>query len=60
MEFAHLTAEQLVDYFEGKWLPEQEVAIEIHFANCAICAEAAHRVFDVGAIYNRWTNKKAI
>jgi len=44
MEWSCLTAEQLLDYFSNKWLPEQAAAIERHISKCDKCAGLAKEV----------------
>lgn len=55
MRWAHLNSDQLVDYFSREWFPEQEAAIEIHLADCDICAQKACAVFEVLGLADTWT-----
>lgn len=55
MRWTHLDSDQLVDYFNREWLPEQEAAIEIHLANCEMCAQRASAVFEVLGLTESWT-----
>jgi hypothetical protein len=54
MRWAHLTSDQLVDYFSRKWLSEQETAIERHLADCDSCAQKACAVFEVLGLTWTW------
>lgn len=55
MRWRHLNSDQLVDYFSREWLPEQQAAIEIHLADCDICAQRASAVFEVLGLTGTWT-----
>jgi hypothetical protein len=58
MQVSCLTNEQLVDYFDKKWLPEQTRLIELHIAECDVCAAAATNVFsNLGAFDAAFDNK---
>ena len=50
----HLNTEQLVDYFDRMWLPEQEREIECHLATCDECAARAYKVFEAIALLAQW------
>ena len=55
MRWTHLNSDQLVDYFSREWLPEQQAAIEIHLADCDMCAQKASAVFEVLGLTDTWT-----
>lgn len=59
MHFTHLTSEQLVDYFDGKWLPEQEREIEWHIRFCDECAKASRDVWVALGVFDSWTAKSS-
>jgi hypothetical protein len=55
VRWTHLNSDQLADYFSREWLPEQQVAIEIHLADCDLCAQKASAVFEALGLTDTWT-----
>jgi len=53
----HLKPEQLMDYFDNLWLPDQAAAIEAHIARCDECADSARRVFEARYWVDSWSIK---
>lgn len=58
MRWIHLNSEQLVDYYDSRWLPEQQAAIEIHLATCDPCAQIASKVFNTLCLANGWSARE--
>lgn len=54
MDIGHLTAENLLDYYEKLWTTDQSRQIEEHLAGCNECAELARKTFVNNGIYEQW------
>jgi anti-sigma factor RsiW len=54
MEMRHLEDVQLVDYFSGRWTPDQERSVELHLAECDHCSSLAGRLFANAQFFDQW------
>lgn len=51
----HLTAENLIDYFDRVLAEEEEEALEVHLARCDDCARQARRAYVLLGQLEEWT-----
>ena len=52
---AHMTPDELVDYFAARVSESREEAIEMHLGACDACAEEARQLRAFSAVWDDWT-----
>ena len=52
---AHMTPDELADYFAARVSESREEAIELHLGACDACAEEARQLRAFSAVWDDWT-----